>query len=458
MTATRWFSLRRRLLGLLLGGLTACWLAAMVLIWNDSHHEIDELFDAQLAQTAQALLAQAEAEVRSLRHHRREASELEETLGSAHKYQRYLRCQIWHADGALILRSQSAPDLPMTQRAGFSEENGDGGHWRFYTQWNASGQLQVQVAEEHRIRDELVTHIVVRLMWPAIFGLILIALWVWLATRREMTVLDGIARQIASRAPQQLQAVTPSHAPVEIRPMLDALNDLLRRVDSALEAERRFTADAAHELRTPLAALQAQAQVVMRARDDAERQASLQHLRQGLERAAHLVEQILALARLDPESGLPASEPVALKALCAEVCADLGPLILQRQIDFNLGGSETARIAGHGDWLRLLVRNLVDNAVRYTPTGGHVEVRIASAGGNICLTVEDSGPGIPQEEREHVLHRFHRLDAGDMPGSGLGLSIVARIAELHGATLMFADSPLGGLAAHVSFAALPTQS
>jgi two-component system sensor histidine kinase QseC len=353
-----------------------------------------------------------------------------------HKYQRRLRFQIWRDDGTLLMRSKNAPKSPLTVEAGFSEtRTGDDGHWRHYSQWNEDHNLQVQVSENHHVRDELIGHIAWRLLFPALFGLPLIGFWVWLATRRGFAALDGIARQIASRDPQQLQPVHPAAAPEEIRTLLESLNGLFQRVEHTLEAERRFTADAAHELRTPLAALQAQLQVAQRARDDDERDRSLNQLQSGLTRAAHLVDQMLHLARLDPESGLPAPKTVDLAGLAEEVCADLGPQILAKNIEFDLAASPDCQVTGQPEWLGVLIRNLVDNAVRYTPEGGQVRVDVARANAFVTLSVADSGPGIPADERESVLRRFHRLNQGSQPGSGLGLAIVARIAELHGATL-----------------------
>jgi two-component system sensor histidine kinase QseC len=428
---TAWFSLRRRLLGLLLGGVAAAWLITMVFSYIDAHHEVDELFDAQLAQAAQTLLALAGHD---------EGDDIEDLGDVAHKYQRRLRFQIWRADGKLLMRSKNAPETPLTATRGFSETRGEDGHWRHFSQWNEERSLQVQVSENHHIRDDLIGHIAWRLLLPALFGLPLIGLWVWLATRHGLASLDGIARQIASRAPQQLQPVTPVSAPEEIRTMVEALNGLFKRVEAALEAERRFTADAAHELRTPLAALQAQLQVALRARDDAERERSLGQLQSGLTRASHLVDQMLQLARLDPESGLPDPQPVDMGTLAESVCADLGPLILDKDLDFALAAAPGCRVTGQAEWLRVLIRNLVDNAIRYTPPGGQVRVSVASTDGRCRLSVSDSGPGIPASEREAVLRRFHRLDQGTQPGSGLGLAIVARIAELHGAKLELAES------------------
>jgi two-component system sensor histidine kinase QseC len=438
---TVWFSLRRRLLGLLLGGVAAAWLVTMVFSYIDAHHEVDELFDAQLAQGAQTLLSLASHD---------EDDDLEEDLGrAAHKYQRSLRFQIWRADGKLLMRSNNAPETPLTAAAGFSETHDHAGHWRHFSQWNEDHSVQVQVSENHDIRDDLIGHIAWRLLLPALFGLPLIGLWVWLATRHGFASLDGIASQIASRDPQQLQPLHPPTAPEEIRTLLEALNGLFQRVEHTLEAERRFTADAAHELRTPLAALQAQLQVAQRARDDEERDRSLHQLQSGLTRAAHLVDQMLHLARLDPESGLPDPQPVDLAGLAEAVCADLGPQILAKNLDFDLEASAGCQVTGQAEWLRVLIRNLVDNAVRYTPESGRVRVGVTKKKDSIEFSVNDSGPGIPVEERESVLRRFHRLNQGSQPGSGLGLAIVARIAELHGATLRLdtPNTPKGLLAA-----------
>ncbi|UCV04997.1 ATP-binding protein [Dechloromonas denitrificans] len=432
---TAWFSLRRRLLGLLLGGVAAAWLVTMVFSYLDAHHEVDELFDAQLAQAAQTLLALAS----------HDGGDGIEDLGDiTHKYQRRLRFQIWQADGKLLMRSKNAPTTPLTEAYGFSETRGPEGHWRHFSQWNEAHGLQVQVSENHHIRDDLIGHIAWRLLFPALFGLPLIGFWVWLATRQGLASLDGIARQIASRAPQQLQPLCPASAPEEIRTMLEALNGLFQRVETALEGERRFTADAAHELRTPLAALQTQLQVALRARDGDERDRSLQQLQSGLSRASHLVDQMLQLARLDPESGLPDPQAVDLGRLAEAVCADLGPLILGKNIDFDLDAADDCIVIGQNEWLRVLIRNLVDNAIRYTPDGGAVRVSLSRADGHCRLSVQDSGPGIPVNDRAAVLRRFHRLDQGGQPGSGLGLAIVARIAELHGARLELGETAVTG--------------
>ena len=442
--STNWFSLRRRLLGLLLGGVAAAWLATMVFSFIDAHHEVDELFDAQLAQAAQTLLSLAGHD---------EGDDIEDLGEATHKYQRRLRFQIWNADGKLLMRSANAPLSPLTDTEGFSETREQHGHWRQYSQWNKDHRLQVQVSENHHFRDELVGHIAWRLLLPGLFGLPIIGLWVWIGTRHGLSSLGELAKQIADRQPGQLQPLSPASAPEEIRPMLEALNGLFKRVEATLESERRFTADAAHEMRTPLAALQAQLQVALRARDAAERDRSLAQMQDGLVRAGHLVDQMLQLARLDPESGLPDPKSVNLGELAESVCADLGPQILAKNIDFDLTADPGCTVLGQAEWLRVLIRNLVDNAVRYTPEGGRIQVTLSRQSGHCKLSVCDSGPGIPADERQSVLQRFHRLNHHNQPGSGLGLAIVTRIAELHGTALCLDDAPNPpGLLASIEFA------
>lgn len=444
-TATRWFSLRRRLLAMLLGGVTAGWLAIMAFSYLDSHHEIDELFDAQLAQAAQTLLA--------LAGEYDDDDDIAELASDGHKYQKKFIFQLWDAHGRLLLRSRHAPTAPLTETDGFSESiAGDGHAWRLYSQWDAQRQLRVQVGEDHHVREELAWLIAGRLLVPGTIGLLLLGTWIWFATRHALTPLDEIATQLAERAPDRLGPVTPTRAPEEIRAMLDALNGLFGRVDRAMENERRFTADAAHELRTPLAALTAQAQVALRAQNAAERDHAIRQVEAGARRASHLVEQLLTLARLDPAAA-PAFAAVPLDVLATEICADHAPAALAKQITLELDAPERVLVVGQDAMLRVLLRNLVDNAIRYTPSGGKVGVGVTARKDAVILSIADDGPGIPLAEREKALHRFHRLAGQDIEGSGLGLSIVVRVTELHGARLELDDREDGhpGLVVRVIF-------
>ncbi len=237
--------------------------------------------------------------------------------------------------------------------------------------------------------------------------------------------------------------VDAAGAPTEARPLVDALNALFRRVAASVENERRFTADAAHELRTPLAAIQTHAEVALASHDDAERKQALTHVTEGTARASRLVAQLLMLARLDARATLAASSAVNLSELAARHVADAAPFATEK--DVNLGLAEDSQpavmVRGDAELLGVLIRNLVDNAVRYTPNGGRVDVSVRSEADRALLTVTDTGRGIPREERARVLERFYRGRGPSEDGSGLGLSIVARIAELHGAELTLEDGP-----------------
>ena len=435
---TRWFSLRRRLLLWILGGLTSGWLVSLAFTYADAHHEIDELFDAQMVQVAQTMLGLA-AEYD-------DDDDIAVLQESGHPYREKFVFQLWDARGRLLLRSPQAPTQPLTGKDGFSETGGLGkDRWRYYSQWDDSHHLRVQVAEHHHMRDELSGHIASRLLLPALFGLPLIGAWIWLTTRRSLAPLDDLAADLAGRAPDRLDPLAPVEAPLEIQPLLRALNALFGRVSGTLEQERRFTADAAHELRTPLAAIVTQAQVASRARNEAERNHALTQIAASGRRAGRLVEQLLTLARLDPAAALPTAQ-VRLDALAAEECAEQGAAALNKQITLALEAEAEVIVPGHADMLRVLLRNLLDNALRYTPAGGKVTVQVTPAG----LTVSDNGPGIPAPLRADAMRRFHRLAGQEIEGSGLGLSIVARIADLHHAALSLSDNQ-PGLRASLTF-------
>lgn len=474
---TRWFSLRRRLLTLLLMGVVFFWLMTMVMSYIDAHHEIDELFDAQLMQTAQTLLGVARGNERVW--HESETTEL---AASLHKYQRKLRFQIWRDDGRLLLRSPNAPLTAITDQSGFSSSSVDAStqgrdhedvsgyekehesryqlhryRWRNLALWDEAHRVQVQVSENHDIRNELSGKIVSRLLLPALLGLPLLALWLWLATQKGLSSLNEVAQQISERHADHLEPVVPNQAPDEIRPMIDALNRLFARLHRTLENERRFTADAAHELRTPLAALLAHAQVAQRAQNTSEREHALDQLHRGIGRTHHLVDQLLTLARLDPDDSLVDIQHIDFSILLEEACAEQGAKALEKNITLELNithpPASSIFIAGSAALLRILLRNLIDNAVRYTPRSGQVQISLHTEGHDIVLAVCDSGPGIPVGDRLQVFERFKRLAGQAQPGSGLGLSIIRRIADLHGATVTLEDAPsaLGGLKVSVRF-------
>lgn len=432
------YSLRRRLLLLLLAVSVLIWVATIAAAFLRAHDLADDIFDAHLQQTARLLLATEPT---------RGYVDVRPTPGAAGGEVLF---QVWRRtpEGpVLALHSAGAGQTPLTAVEGFVETRWNGSEWRFYSEWSSDGLRQVQVAQSHDIRYALAQEAAMRLLAPLILGLPLLAAALWVAVGRGLVPLARIAEQLDRRPPDSPQPLGSGPVPAEVAPLVQALDGLFARIARLLDNERQFTANAAHELRTPLAALKTQAQVALRAGEGEVRQRALLNVLEGIERLARLVEQLLTLARLDP--GANASlQPLDPRPLAREVCAVLAPAAQARRVELvlELAGSDgdDMVLAGNADLLRILLRNLVDNAVRYTREGGHVWVSLARDGERVVLAVADDGPGIPAEARERALGRFTRLAPARAEGSGLGLSIVVRVAELHGAALSLGVGPDGG--------------
>lgn len=413
-------------------------------------HEVDELFDAQLAESAETLLALAGGGNAHL---------LAGVSAAGHAYQQKLLFQVWQEQGGalrMLAHSANAPHNPLagTAAQGFSEAQWDGRAWRFYIlHADAAPPIRVLVGQDLDIREELAGRIAWQNIIPFGIGLAALALLLAAAIRRGLRPLALLAREVQQRAAHRLHPVSLESAPRELEPVVRALRDLFGKVEAALGNERRFTADAAHELRTPLAALRAQLQVAMKTRDAAERDAALDKCLQGTDRMTHLVAQLLTLARLEAKGEAARFETVDPAALAAAVCAELGPAAVAKRIALELEADPGPALPGLPELLRILLRNLVDNAVRYTPANGKVRVAVERRAGEVCIGVADSGPGVAPGRRGELGQRFRRLDESSAEGVGLGLSIARRIAEIHGAGLAFSSSPLGGLQATVSLRA-----
>lgn len=429
-------SLRLRLVLLLSIGLGLAWLVAAWFTHIESRHEIDELFDAQLAQSAQVLLSTTRHEL----HEREEHGDDE--IAITHEYEQKLAFQIW-SEGDLLMRSTAAPSTTLgSDREGYSESIINGEPWRVLTRWDAQHEFMIQVAEPLVARERLARHITLKMLLPTLIALPVLALLIWFGVGAGLRPLHQLKQEVKQRTANRLEPVAMAGVPEEVMPLVKALNDLFARLEDAFEGERRFTADAAHELRTPLAALKIQAQVAIRSKDETERNAALENVLHGVDRATRLVEQLLALARVDPETVVANYKQLDLHALSASVMVDLEPLAHAKQIEMLLEEGQSCQVLGDDAQIRLLLRNLLDNAIRYTPVGGCVSVKVGDPDG-VRLEVRDTGAGIPKSEREHVLQRFYRITGSGEEGSGLGLSIVQRIAELHGARLELDDNCTG---------------
>jgi two-component system, OmpR family, sensor histidine kinase TctE len=323
----------------------------------------------------------------------------------------------------------------------------------------------VQVAETLDKRTRLANEIIKGVIFPQFMILPVAVLLVWFGLARGLAPLKSLQRRIRDRAPDDLSPIDPRGAPEEIAPLVDAFNDLLERLHTTISVQKRFIADAAHQMKTPLAGLSTQSELALRERDPAELRRALEQIARGSQRAAHLVSQLLSLARTENLREAAALVPLDLSAFAREVVSDWVPAAIERGIDLGLevqdaSGTDrpgTDHIVGHPILLRELLNNLVDNALRYTPREGTVTVRVATDGDRVFLEVEDSGPGIPEGERELVFERFYRVLGTGVDGSGLGLPIVREIADQHGATIEIDDARPGerppGTLITVAFAA-----
>jgi two-component system sensor histidine kinase QseC len=440
-------SLQGRLLALVLALVAGVWVATAVLTWLDVRHELDELLDSHLAQAAALLVAQQAGEIEDDDHG------IDAPL--LHRYAPKVAFQVFH-EGRLALRSSNAPALPMLAldrqgEDGFLTIAMDGSAWRVFATRGRERDTQVFVGEQIESRQAILRAVLRSVLTPMLFALPLLALAAWWAVRQGVAPMRALGRVLAQRQAQALQPIAVAGAPSEMAPMLDALNGLFRRIDELMASERRFTADAAHELRTPIAAIRTQAQVALASAEDAERLHALQSTVQGCDRAARLVEQLLTLSRLESGSA-PALGRLDLGSVVRQVVADVAALALDKEQTIELDAELPCSIDADAALLSMLVRNLVDNAIRYSPAGARVSVAIRSTDGGVLLTVDDSGPGMSAADIAHLGERFFRVIGSGQPGSGLGWSIVRRVATVLGAQLRVGRSAaLGGLSIEVSF-------
>ncbi len=410
--------------------------------WFDTSHELDELLDSHLEQAAALLVVQHSGE---------DKHESVENAPALHKYALRVMFQVFH-EGRLVSRSANAGDTPIARDArGFSTVlMADGEQWRVFATVGSEDDIQVYVAEQADSRNSILWAIMQGVLSPLLLALPLLALIGWWAVRRGLAPMRQLGHLLEQRSPHTLESVEIMYLPSEMRPMVQALNALFDRIEQMLVSERRFTADAAHELRTPIAGIRAQAQVALGAGEDhAQRNHALQATLAGCDRATRLVEQLLTLARLEDTSVNPIATPISvdLGALARRVSAELAPAALTRQQNLELTATTPCALTADETLVGVMVRNLIDNAIRYSPVGAQIMVSVTSNDGHPVLCVQDSGPGMSEPEMARLGERFFRVLGSQQPGSGLGWSIVRRIANVYGATLEVSRSvSLGGLA------------
>jgi signal transduction histidine kinase len=428
-------SIRRWLLLALLALLAAAALVGGLLTYASARGEVDALLDEEMRQVAL-----------SLRDHAR--LDIERIERSAERPEQRLLVQVDDARRGQPYRSRDVAPLPPAAVEGFRDLDHAGARWRVYALPNEV-QL-IQIAQPLAQRRAQAIGITLRILLPLLLLLPVAAALLWWIVGRALRPLDELGRQLAQRRPGSAAPLQVEPLPAEVRPMVAALDGLLQRLQAALEQQRSLTADAAHALRTPLAAVTLQAQLAQRAPDGPARDAALGKLEAGVKRASQLVAQLLALARLDPDAAREPAAPLDLAQLAREVADELAALAERAAIGLRATLPPAAPTVGHEAALRMALTNLLDNALRYTPAGGEVELALQADAGGWRLAVSDSGPGLPADERERVFDRFYRGRDSRAPGSGLGLAIVREVARLHGGETFIGDGP-GGRGLTVGF-------
>lgn len=446
-------SIRRRTLTLILGLLFVGLLIITVFNLHDSNHEIAEVYDAQLAQNARLLQGVMRMPMASKEH-----AQLYQAFNSAlasavpkvdgHPYESKIAFQVWDSKGALLVHTSSAPTFTAPPIApGFSDVIDQKDRtWRAFVLDDTQYGLKIWVGERDDVRSDLVDRIVRHTVLPNLIGSLILAAVIWLAIGWGLKPLVDMAAKLRARHPGSLEPLQLVPLPSELEPMQAALNRVLAQIQELMGRERRFIADAAHEMRTPLAVLRVHAQNLMEAGNEQSRRESLQHLIVGVDRTTRLVNQLLTMARLEPQAGLPAPAVIDLPATVRESLVQMTPWLLSKGLELVLDVSDDidpVRIDPVS--IDIALNNLVTNAANFSPPNGLITVRLARQGDHYELAVEDQGPGIDEAERDRLFERFY--SRGSDQGAGLGLTIVRTIANRLGGQVRLENRPEGGLRA-----------
>lgn len=435
-------SLRTRLLYLLFGSVVLTAGVQAFVAYRTSLDETNEIFDYQMEQMALSLRPGLPEGGYPSNAFRDEADESFEFI-----------VQVSTADGRTIFQSTPNTGLPIGATPGLSTFDARGTTYKLFSL--RSGTQLIQVAQDRAARRGMARKLALKTVSPIFVMVPLLIFLVWWVVSASLAPAERVRKQVASRRADELTEVSEEGLPVEIYPLVHELNLLFQRVRGAFDAQKNFIADAAHELRSPLAAIKLQAEGLRRATDEPARELAIHRLSAGIDRATRMVEQLLMLARQQAEpTGIQLQEPVALAQLVQTIIGDLWEAANTRRIDIGLVDADPVTVLGHRDALNILIRNLLDNAIKYTPEGGTINVAIRTQGSTSQLIVEDSGPGIAQEDRKRIFDRFYRGSGHQLnrTGSGLGLAIVKTIADMHAASLSIDQSlNLGGLQISLQF-------
>ena len=439
-------SIRRFLVVVLLATITLINFLAALHGYRTSMAKAEQLFDAQLVDISEVLAVTAGG------------SAVDQYLtgemnnGSAHS----IAFQVWRggvleASSGVAVADSPEPIAPLSE--GYADVNFGSYRWRAYSHYDVADQRWLIVAQRADVRYTLADSIILESVLPIIMGLPLAGLLIWVIVGRGLAPLSNLASEMGSKRSDDMSPVSNNEPPQELAVLIESINDLLGRLNASFEREKRFAADAAHELRTPISVLKVQLHNLLRDADSDTTQLSL--LQAAVERMGHSVEQVLMLYRTTPEQFAASFVQLDLAGLARQVIAELYPRLEARQQQIELL-ADKAPMQGDAFAIRTLLTNLIENAIKYSGAGGEIKVLVECASAGVKLTVEDSGPGIPADQYDKVFQRFYRLSSdrqgAAIPGSGIGLAIVQHVAEIHGATISLGGSGFAtGLAVTVTF-------
>ena len=434
-------TIRHQLLVWLLTSVMMCVLIAGATLFLKIRKESSELFDAQLKQIANNIPVPLSFEAID-----------NDSIEPEDKFV----VQVWDDKSQLSYSSDTTISLPLYPKNGFKTVHFNDEQWHIYSRYKQG--LTIQVAQPTQVRQELAAKMALRSLFPFLGLIPILAMLIWVIVGRSLKPLQLFTEAVKRRSPGALQALSLDGLSPEVIPACLALNELLENLDHSLKTQRDFIADAAHELRTPLAALKLQLQLAERTDNAIQRQTALEKLHERIDRANHLVHQLLTLARHEPGNEGKGMRYTDLRQLVELTVIDFYPLASHKKIELGLDSdAETFCISGCSDDLRILLNNIVDNAVRYTPEGGTIDLSIKHVANQVVLTVTDTGPGIQEHEKHRVFDRFYRCEENDIWGSGLGLSIVKNIVDQHAANIELNDNQAGhGLVVNIYFNSTPS--
>lgn len=433
MKPARVMSIRRYLLTSLILALTAGSFLVVIFTYTTAADEIDELYDKNMMEIAETLKSQITALDLEDRHIK---NTVEFSLESTIKEEQEFLVQIWDKNGSSIYTSHRTIPYPFQEKRGAAITEFAGEPWRTYGV--ETNDFIIQISQPQKARDHYIHEISFHLLYPLLFVIPMVGFFLWLAVGRSLIPLHDISVAITKRSATRLQPLS-ENTPIEIQPLVRELNELLARLNTSLQAQRNFVADAAHQLRTPLTALQLQLGNLKRAKTDIERERNAANLQNGINRATQLVQQLLTLARLEPDAAEPQKPFINLTHLAQHVLTAHTDMALDKNIDLKLHSITGILVPGNEENICVLLENLLGNALRYTPTGGKVIIHVYTENGQAVINVLDNGIGIKESERERIFERFYRVLGTEVEGTGLGLSIARSIAEQHGGTITVAD-------------------